>query len=83
MITIVKSNECGDVYPNNCVHVCQVIGRIKRGYLKSEPETSNAVYGASLGHHHNVFVSSGETPGGIISGQVTKYVDRGVRLRPQ
>ena len=62
--TRVKSNECVAVYPNNCVHVCQVIGRIKRGYLKTEPETSNAVYGAqSLGH--NVFVSSGENRGGL------------------
>ena len=53
--------DSGDVYFNNCVHVCQVIGRIKRGYLKCEPETNSAVYGAQ-GHHHNVFVSSGETP---------------------
>ena len=53
------------VYPNNCVHVCQIIGRIKRGYLKCEPETGSGVYSAN--HHtnlgHNVFVSSGEPLG--------------------
>ena len=58
-----RVNERRCLPGNNCVHVCQVIGRIKRGYLKCEPETNSAVYGAGPpGHHHNVFVSSGEAP---------------------